>query len=462
MPALTSPARPYRPPAPIPLVRPLSPLGLILGLRNNPLATWGIWNFEQPVISSDTIIGHLTVLSAPEGVKHVLVDNAANYIKDDLQRRVLQPGLGEGLLTAEGDSWRKARRTLAPIFSPRSVEGFAQAMQDKSESLATRLARMPPGSRVDVTAEMTRITFEILTATLFSDAIETEPSEFAAAFTSYFESQGRVSPLDLLKAPDWIPRLGRFRSASAIAFFEDQVKRIIGKRRTLITSGRTVPRDLLTLLLEASDPETGQGLTEAEIGANIVTFIGAGHETTSNSLQWAIFLLSKHPRVLEEAEREADGADKFLVVEWLDRLPLIRAVVEEAMRLYPPAATLTRAAVNEDFVLGKVVPKGTTVVMSPYVIHRHRKLWTEPDLFRPERFLPGNREKIDRFAYLPFGAGPRICIGLRFAMHEAIIILTHLLRQIRFVMAHGEGVTPVQRITLRPSPRLSMLVTARR
>ena len=465
MSAATALARPYRPPAPLPLTKPLSSLGLILGLRDNPVATWGIWNFEQPVISVKTIIGHLTILSAPAGIRHVLVDNAANYVKDELQRRVLKPGLGEGLLTAEGEAWRRTRRTLAPVFAPRAVEAFTGAMRECAEAMAARLAARLPASgaavRFDMTAEMTRITFEILTQTLFSNAIDTSPAKFAGAFTTYFESLGRISPLDMLKAPDWIPRVGKWFARPAIAFFEEEVKRIIATRRALLASGKPAPQDLLTLLLAAADPETGKGLSEAEVGANIVTFIGAGHETTANALQWTLFLLSKHPEVRAQAEAEADGANDIPLTEWPERLPMIRAVIEEAMRLYPPAATLTRAALAEDEVLGKKIPAGSTVIISPYVIHRHRLLWQDPDLFRPERFLPGNRETIDRFAYLPFGAGPRICIGQRFAMYEAVIVLAVLLRHLRFDMAKGEGVTPVQRVTLRPSPKLEMLGVGR-
>ena len=397
---------------------------------------------------------------APAGVKHVLVDNVANYVKDALQLRVLRPGLGDGLLTAEGEAWKRTRRTLAPLFSPRAVEGFVAAMDGKAQAMVARLAMLADGSRVDAGAEMARVTFEILTVTLFSDAISTSQEKFAAAFTAFFESQGRLEPLDILNAPSWIPRFNSFTTRPAVEFFNAQVKEMIARRRALVAQGKA-PRDLMTLLLEAADPETGQGLSEAEVGANIVTFMGAGHETTANTLSWAIFLLSKHPAVREAAEAEADGADAFALDEWPERLPLLRAVIEEAMRLYPPAATLTRAAVEEDEVLGRKVPKGSMVVISPYVLHRHQLLWDEPDLFRPERFMPGAREKIDRYAYIPFGAGPRICIGLRFAMFEAVIVLARLLQRLRLAMAPGEGVFPVQRVTLRPSPRLEMLLTRR-
>ena len=454
-------SRPYRPPAPIPRATPLSSLGMLLALRANPISTWAKWDFEVPIGAARTILGHLTVVSAPAGVKHVLVDNAANYAKDRLQLKVLRPGLGDGLLTAEGEVWKRTRRTLAPLFAPRAVDGFAAAMRGKAAAMCARLAARADGARVDVGAEMARVTFEVLTVTLFSDVIGTSQDRFASAFATYFESQGRLEPLDILNAPDWIPRFNRFATRTAVEFFNAQVKLMIASRRALIARGEPAPRDLLTLLLEAADPETGQGLSEAEVGANIVTFMGAGHETTANTLSWSIFLLSKHADVREAAEAEADGAEGIAPAECVERLPLIRAVIEEAMRLYPPAASLTRAAIDEDEVLGRKIPKGSLVVVSPYVIHRHKLLWDEPDFFRPGRFMPGAREGIERFAYIPFGAGPRICIGLRFAMIEAVLVLSALLRRFRFAMPPGEGVMPVQRVTLRPSPKLEMLMTRR-
>lgn len=454
-------ARPYRPPAPIPLVKPLSSLGMLLALRKNPVAAWGQWNFEQPITQARTVLGHITVVSAPEGVKRVFVDNAANYVKDRLQLKVLRPALGDGLLTAEGDVWRRTRRTLAPLFSPRATESFTQAMADKAAAMVARLDTLAEGARVNVGAEMAKVTFDVLTATLFSDVIGASPEKFADAFSAYFNSQGQLDPLDMLNAPEWLPRFNRIAARPAVAFFNAQVTEMTARRRAAIATGQPVPRDLLTLLLEAADPETGQGLSEAEVGANIITFMGAGHETTANTLSWTIFLLSKHKEARDAVEHEIDGADSIPLNDWPERLPLTRAAIEEAMRLYPPAASLPRAPLADDEILGRKVPKGSLVVISPYVIHRHKLLWKDPDLFRPERFLPGARENIDRHAYIPFGAGPRVCIGQRFAMFEAVIVLARLLQRFRFQMAPGEGVTPLQRVSLRPAPKLEMLMRRR-
>jgi cytochrome P450 len=458
---LVSPAgegarRPYRPPAPIPHTERLGPVGLLRQLRANPAAAWGVWHFEEPFVAARTVLGDTVVLSDPAAIRHVLVENAENYPKDELQRRILKPGLGEGLLTAEGETWRRVRRTLAPLFTPRMVDGFADTMLARAEKAAARIAAAPAGGTVDVAAEMTRATFDILSGTLFSDGIVSDADRFAEAVTRYFETAGRLDPLDALGLPDWIPRLSWFTRRQAVSFFEEEVARIIDRRKGEIATG-TAPHDLLTLLINAADPETGIGLTDEEVGANIVTFVTAGHETTANALGWALFLLAKHPEARARAEAEAAGADTHPLAEWPERLPFVRAVIEEAMRLYPPAATLTRRAEGADRIGDLVIPKGALVVISPYVVHRHRKLWEDPDLFRPERFLPGEREKLDRFQFIPFGAGPRICIGLRFAMLEAVIVLTVLLRSVRLDWPARQVVRPVQRVTLRPEPGLRMI-----
>ncbi len=448
--------RAYRPPAPIPHTERLGAIGLLRQLRANPAAAWGVWHFEEPHVAARTVLGDTVVLSDPAAVRQVLVDNAANYPKDDLQRRILKPGLGEGLLTAEGDTWRRVRRTLAPLFTPRMVDGFADTMLARAEKASSRIAAIPAGSEVDVSAEMTRVTFDILSGTLFSDGIVSDADRFAEAVTRYFETAGRLDPLDALGMPDWIPRLSWFTRRQAVSFFEEEVARIIARRKEEIVAG-TAPHDLLTLLINAADPETGIGLTDEEVGANIVTFVTAGHETTANALGWTLFLLAKHPEARARAEAEAATAGTYPLAEWPDKLPFVRAVIEEAMRLYPPAATLTRRAEGADRIGDLAIPRGALVVISPYVIHRHRKLWTDPDLFRPERFLPGERESIDRFQFIPFGAGPRICIGLRFAMLEAVIVLTTLLRTVRLDWPARQAVRPVQRVTLRPEPGLRMI-----
>jgi cytochrome P450 len=433
-------------------------LQLILAIRRNPVSAWGVWHFEEPFVQARTpLLGDTIVVNDPAMLKHVLVDNVQNYPKSGIARRVLAPaGAADGLLTSEGEAWRKMRRTLAPIFAPRNVDMLAEAIRDRAAIAAERMAATPAGGRIDVSAEMARTTFEVMSATLFSDGITQGPEAFGKALNRFLETMGRVDPFDLIGVPDWVPRLTRLRGRDSVKFFETEVAATIAKRRAEVTAG-TAPHDLLTLLISASDPETGLGISDEEVASHVITFIVAGHETTSNALSWTLYLLAKHPEMRAKVEDEAAEADRHSLAEWPEKLVWTRAVIEEAMRLYPPASTLSRQAVAEDRIGDVTVPKGALVIVSPYLVHRHKKLWDAPDYFMPERFLPDQRESIDRFQYIPFGAGPRVCIGLRFAMLEAVVILAEVVKRVRLDWPARQAVQPLERITLRPEPGLSMV-----
>jgi cytochrome P450 len=453
----------FRAPAPKPREVPLGPIRLIMALRQNPVETWTRAHFEKPILVGRRVLGEMAVVSEPAAIRRVLLDNVANYRKDDLQRRVLSPGLGDGLLTAEGKQWRAQRRTVAPMFTPRTVLSFAPHMIEAARVAVQRLQRRRAGQVVDVSEEMARVTLEILERTIFTDGLGQGPEQFREAVSRYFNTAGRIDPLDLLGFPDFIPRIGRIRSRPTLRFFRDSVDAIIAMRRKgLADPNYKAPHDLMTLLLEAKDPETGEGLDEEELRANIITFIGAGHETTANALTWSVYLLSQSPdwrtRVEAEADREIGAGEPETLAE---RLVETRAVMEETMRLYPPAATLTREAIEPDMLAGRRIRQGMRVVISPFVLHRHRLLWSDPDLFMPERFLGEARDKIDRFAYIPFGAGPRVCVGASFALQEACIVLAHLMQSFRFEHVETHEIRPLQRVTLRPKDGMPMRVFAR-
>ena len=452
----------FRPPAPVPKEGPSGLFSFLRALRRNPLTTWLDEHFDNLVVAGESVLGRVTVMSDPAGIKQVLVDNAANYRKDDLQMRVLAPGLGRGLLTAEGDAWRLQRRTLAPLFNPRTVTGFAPAMIESAERMVRRWRRRD-GQSLDVALEMTRVTLDVLERTIFTQGLSRDPDALGRAITRYFEAIGPVDPLDLFGMPGWIPRLGRIQAIPAVRFFEEVVGELVEGRRALLARGEAVPRDLLTLLLEAADPETGKGLTDLEVRANIVTFIGAGHETTANALTWSLYLLSQAPAVRARIEAEVDAVagDGPLDPEDVGRLVYTRAVIDEAVRLYPPVPFMSRAAIRDDRIGSLKIPARSVVAIVPWVLHRHRKLWDEPDAFDPGRFMPERRGAIDRFAYLPFGVGPRVCIGASFSLQEAVIVLAAVVRDTRLDLAEGHVVRPLHRITLRPEGGLPMRLTMR-
>jgi cytochrome P450 len=459
--AAPSSSRLFVPPYPR---RPRSPRGsfsTILALQRNPIEVWWEGDFERPVSIGSTIFGLRGAAHDPAAIRRIFLDNAANYRKDDLQLRILRPGLGNGLLTAEGEDWRVQRRALAPLFSPRQTAEFAPAVHQVGRAAVERMSRRRDGAVADVGAVMSRLTLEVLEQTLFSQGLGREPSAFQRAVSSYFETIGRIDPLDLLGAPDFVPRLRRRRGRSALEFFASAVNEIIEKRQALLSSGAKAPRDLLTLLMSAKDPENGRAIAEEDVRANIVTFINAGHETTANALTWTLFLLSQSPEWRERAEVDADQAFDADGTVATDRCETLRAVFEEALRLYPPAAMLARQAIADDELAGVHIPAGAVITVSPYVLHRRKGLWDQPDAFDPSRFLGERRDQIDRFAYIPFGAGPRVCIGMAFAMQEGIILLAHFLRAFRFELVEGHQVMPMQRVTLRPRNGMKMHVKKR-
>ena len=300
--------KPFVPPYPPRSEEPHSSLSMILTLRRNPLEIWGKADFERPIAIGRSILGLRAAAHDPAAVRRVLLDNAANYRKDALQLRILSPGLGNGILTAEGESWRLQRRSLAPLFAPRQIAEFAPAIQGVAAATFERLGRRRDGAVTDVGDLMSRMTLEVLEQTLFSQGLGREPSEFQRAVTAYLNGFGRLDPLDLLGAPAFLPRFGRLRGRAALEFFNEAVDAIVDSRKALLTRGGEAPRDLLTLLLGIKDPETGLGMPDDDIRANIVTFILAGHETTANGLTWALYLLSQSPQWRERAEDEADSA----------------------------------------------------------------------------------------------------------------------------------------------------------
>jgi cytochrome P450 len=353
------------------------------------------------------------------------------------------------------------RRALAPLFARKTVMNFSTAMLDVANGLAERLA-LREGEVVDIAVEATRVTLEVLERTIFSDGLGRAPEDIRLAMKGYFETIGRIDPFDMLGVPDFAPRPGRRKLRPMLRVFESAIDTIISARRERIAADPDgAPRDILTFLLNAADPETGEALSEAEIRANILTFIAAGHETTANCISWSLFLLSQsgewRERVQAEADREFGGAPDGLA----DRIVETRAVIDEANRLYPPITAISRVALGRDELAGEPIKPGTMIVIAPYVLHRHRALWKKPDNFNPNRFLGDARETFDRFAYLPFGVGPRICIGATFALQEASIVIGTIMRHFTLELVPGFTPWPVQKVTLRPKSGLPMIVRRR-
>ncbi len=439
-----------RPAAPVPHSRELSTLQVLRELGRNPVAAFGARSYREPYIYARTWVQDFMMVSDPEGIKHVLLDNAANYEKSIQLQRLMRPALGNGLVTSEGPSWRFQRRVAAPMFQLRRIQDFAPVMAETAQATVARWEASGEGAVIDAADEMMRLTYEIISRTLFSNDVTMQYARMAEALAVYLETQGRVDVLRTLGLPNWVPTPTNLRARGPLAYFRKELSSLIARRRQRL--GREpehVPQDFLTMLLTTRDPEGGALFGEAEVFDNVMTFFFAGHETTANALAWTFYLLSLFPDW--DARVAADTGEHVVT----------RMVLEEAMRLYPPAPIISRDSIGPDTVGGIAIRADTSVMISPWVLHRHRTLWDEPDYFDPERFAPGRREKIHRFAYLPFGAGPRVCIGMGFAMQEAQIILAAILKRFRLELVPGHPVEPLARITLRPRYGLKMRLIRR-
>ena len=455
---MTETLRAKRPAAPVPRRKPVSFLRVLWELRQNPIAAFGEGAYRLPLVHLTSRIRDFLLVNEPGAIRHVLLDNAANYIKSDQVQRLTRPALGNGLLNAEGASWRFQRRTAAPIFQMRHVTSFAATMASATADMLVRWDQIAEGATIDVADEMMRLTYDIISRTVFSGDVTMDYARMSKALLIYLETLGRIDMLGLLGLPRWVPTPDRLRAEPALRYFRREMEGLIERRKALLErDASAAPNDLLTLLLTAHDPEGGTLFSAREVFDNVMTFVFAGHETTANALAWTLYLLSQFPDVDARLAREVAGiGDSAMTTGALPTLSFTSAVLEEAMRLYPPAPFISREAVAADVVGGVAIKPRTSVLISTWILHRHRLLWENADEFDPARFLAPQRDTIPRFAYLPFGAGPRVCIGMGFAMQEAMIVLTAVARRFRLELADDHKVEPLARITLRPKGGLMM------
>ena len=450
----------FRPPAPLPRPDWPGPFDLIRTLWSNPIEAWTHRHFAQPIVRTRLPFADIFVVNDPAAVRRVLSDNAENYSKDRFQKRMLGV-LTNGLLTAENEQWKSQRRLIAPLFTSKTVKSMAPAMVTEIDELIARW-KSQDGATIDIAQEMTDLALNVLESTIFSAGLSVGRDDLRAAMRIYFDALGRIDPFDLLDFPDFIPRISRLYARPAIRIFHQVVDDMIAVRRRDLQEGASNGQhDILMLLIRARDSKTNRELTKQEIRANVVTFMAAGHESTANAITWALYLLScSHEwreRVRAEAAREINAPPTLL----FDRLIETRAVVEESLRLYPPLAAISRMARNNDELAGMRVEAGAMIVISPYVLHRHKIWGARADQFDPARFLPGARAYIDRYAFLPFGAGPRGCIGSIFALQEATMAVAAITQNFELELDPNHTVWPVHRITLRPRGGLPMSVRRR-
>ena len=431
-------------PVAVPLAR--QPLGMLKSLaaaRNNVLSIIPYIATQQPVVSGTTGV-RWHMLMDPDAIRRVLLEELENYPKSDVTKNLLRPAIGESLFIAEGAHWRWQRRAAAPVFSHRNVSALAPVMSAAAEASLARIEAADKRAS-DIYAEMVRATFDITASVTLSGSALFSSDEVHRAIDAYIAAAGKLSLFDILGLPMWVPRPSRVMAGASLKQMKTIADDAVNSRRS--AGAGDVP-DLLDLLLEGEDPETGRSMSTAELRDNLLTFIVAGHETTALTLAWAFYLCAFDQDIQDKARAEAQSAlqGRTATAADLPNLPYCRMIIDEALRLYPPAALVSRTAQAPDTLAGREVKKGDTVMIPIYALHRNALLWDDPDAFRPERFA----EKPQRYAYLPFGDGPRICIGASFALQEAVIILATLLAKRRFSPVQGKTPDPVMILTLRP------------
>ena len=432
---------------PIHAIRSSDPgaLGTIRILQRNALEMWGRRAYERRAIVG-SFLGRVQVLmNDPDGIGHVLVRNAANYRRPLVSRRILAPLLGQGLLLSEGATWRHQRRTIAPILAPRSMPVLTSHVATAADECLQRIR----GQRdVLLLGEMQRTALEIAGRSMFSLEMDEHRGTMRDLLTRYATQLARPSALDLLLPPSMPslrdPARRRFRTE-----WTGIIGGIVEARERM--PPKHGPRDLFDMLMAARDPETGEGFSREVLCDQVATMILAGHETTALTLFWSLALLAQSPawqaRVAEEAA--ANPYSPANAAEVLPRLVVTRAVVSEALRLYPPAFMITREAIARDVANRTLVPRGATVAIAPWVLHRHSTLWTDPHAFDPARFMP-DAPPPPRYGYLPFGAGPRVCVAAQFALAEAVLVLAKLLASQSASSVDIAAVRPIAMVTTQP------------
>jgi cytochrome P450 len=415
-------------------------------------------------------LAYAYLLSHPHAVEHVLQKNARNYRKPELLTKPMRPLIGNGLFVSEGEFWLRQRRLMQPAFHRQQLARLAPLMVFATEAFVERRLATGLDQAVDIVEEMARLSLQIASTTLFgSDLTAGDPGssgsfpEVDSIYHAYRTGFQHVTrPMKSFQlSPGWLPTRANRAFARAKKVLDRVVLKLIEARRQTASP----PADLLSLLLAARDEETGGRMTDQQVRDEVVTLLTAGHETMVAALSWAWYLLGQHPRVqdglADEVRGRFGGGDTSLTAEDLPHLPLARAVFEETLRLYPPAWGVPRQASAADEIGGLPIPAKGVVILSQWITHRHPDFWPRPEQFQPERFLPGQETNRHRFAYFPFGGGPRGCIGNTFALMEGTLVLAAIARRFRVELLPGQAVVPDPGFTLRPRTGITAVLRLR-
>jgi cytochrome P450 len=447
---------PPRPPLP---TRQRTQLEAFLVIRRNMLEVWGPLAYEQEILFASFLGRKQVLLNSPDAIRHVLVANHENYRRNPATRRIIEPILGNGLFLAEGEAWRFQRRTIAPALTPRTLPVLAQHVVTAAEAAEHKLASLT-NRPLELLPILQHLALDIAGRSMFSVDMSSFGEELRTLLMDYGLRYSQPGFLDLL-FPAGIKTPTDYRRAAFRKEWLAFLDRLIAHRRAQ-TLDADRPRDLFDLLVLARDPESGEGFSHEHLRDEVSTMILAGHETTAVALFWSCYLAALYPDQQQSMAEEAATADLSPQAAHaaLQNLPRARAHLNEALRLYPPAFVLIRQALGPDTIAGHKIDAGAVITIAPWVIHRHKMHWRDPDAFDSARFLPGAPEP-GRYTYMPFGAGPRICVGAQFALTEATLVLARLLRRYRLELAGPPTVLPRAVVTTQPDRPVRFLLTER-
>jgi cytochrome P450 len=448
----------YAPRVP-PLERPVGALSSFAGMLRNPLRVLPAAVYEEEIVFGRRAGQPICWITEPSLIKTVLLDRSDIFQRTPSTKRVLGPLVGNGVFTADGADWKWQRRTAAPVFRHSDVLSFVPTIVGAAERLLGGWRETANGAVRDIERDMTLVTFDVISDTLLPGGEDhVRPLIANPAFGSQKPLRWQLA-YAIFGLPSWMPYPGKRRMELAQRRLRSSVAALVAERRVR----PTVKDDLLQRLANAKDPENGVQMSDELLIDNLLTFFLAGHETTAKALTWTLYLLARAPywenRIREEIHRvTGDGPIK---PEHIDKLVITKQVLKESMRLYPPAPALLRQPIVDTELAGVPIKSGTSVAIPIYAIQRHRRYWSDPDRFDPTRFAPENEAKISRYHYMPFGAGARICIGMAFAMVEAIALLATLVRAATFAITPGHEPEPLSRLTLRPSGGMPLSIRMR-
>ena len=444
------------PPRVAPPREPLGGLAFVARFVRNPIAVVPQSAYEGDFVSYARGPREICWITAPDMIRQVLLDEREKFQKL-AQIRLLSPLLGRGILTSEGAEWKWQRQAAAPMFRQQDLMNFVPAFVRAARGTVARWRARPGVQAVD--RDMTQATFDVISATLLPSADARMPQALERS-SGEFQRSGAWSQLyAVANLPRWLPQPGRHKMGRSVRELRGAVAAVIAERR----AHGAGPDDLLARLMAARDPETGQAMNDEQLVDNLLTFYLAGHETTARALTWTLYLLARSPEwsgALEEEVARVTGGGEVRAAH-VERLGLTQQVLKESMRLFPPVPLMSRQAVADATLGGHAVRVGTSVVMPIYAIHRHARRWEDPDAFDPARFAPEREARIPRYQYMPFGAGPRICIGQAFAMIEATAMLATFVANARFAPLDGREPEPVARVTLVPKGGMPLRVAMR-